>query len=105
MSEVIHTIHWGIYIGSLISVLGLFTRMRKWAALWIGILFASHALFGGCVLISWENYYRVQEGLVPLENILLTDRVSSSYGIVWSLLIVMFSTIIFILEQSNKKTT
>lgn len=104
MIVLIHTIHWVVYIGSTLSVIALFTRVRHWAAVWLGVLFASQAVFSGCLLTVWENKYRIQEGLAPLQNGLLTDRISSTYGALLSALIALVYLIIFSLEHYDKKT-
>lgn len=78
MSELIHLIHWGVYIGSLIAFLLLLTPLRKWGATWIAVLFLSQVLFSGCFLVKIENHYRAQEGLAPVRDSLLTDRFSQN---------------------------
>ena len=74
-------VHWVIYIASFVAFGVLFTRFRKWGALWIGSLFLIQALWQGCPVVSLENYFRVREGLLPLENGLLTDRFGTSLGL------------------------
>lgn len=80
-SEFIHLLHWAIYIGSFIALAVLLTRFRKWGALWIAILFASQAFFNGCLIVAWENYYRLKEGLTLIPPELLTDRFSSNHTV------------------------
>jgi len=78
VSEWIHILHWAIYITSFIAVALLFTHYRKWGAVWIAVLFLSQAVFHGCFVVDWQNYYRVKEGLSPITNGMLTDRFSSA---------------------------
>lgn len=99
-SELIHLLHWVVYIGSVLALVLLFTRFRKWGALWTGILFASQALFNGCLIVAWQNYYRAKEGLLPLQPELLTDRFSPHHSvqIILSILIALIAFAIVALE-------
>lgn len=104
-SDYIQLFHWIIYIGSILSVVVLFTRFRKWGALWIAILFASQALFNGCLIVAWENYYRIKEGLPTIPKDLLVDRFSSNHTIeiLISAGIAVLALLIFILSLDGKK--
>ncbi len=99
-SDYILLFHWVIYIGSVFALILLFTRFRKWGALWIAILFASQALFGGCLVNMWDNYYRLKEGLALIPNDMLVDRFSSNHiaQIIISAMIALLSFIIFLLS-------
>ena len=99
-SDAVHLFHWVIYIGSIVALIALFSRYRKWGALWIAILFASQALFDGCLIVAWENYYRAKEGLPIISRDLLVDRFSSNHTIqiVLSVIIALLSIIIFALS-------
>lgn len=102
-SELINVLHWAIYIGSFVAPLSLFTSYRKWGATWIAVLFLSQLIFNGCIVVQWENFYRVKEGLAPLQNSLLTDRFSSNIvmqQIVSFTLVVIAIGIIY--EKKNK---
>lgn len=107
LSEIVRLVHWAIYIGSVLSLLFLFTRLRKWAAAWIGVLFASQAWFGGCLVVAWQNYYRAGEGLAPIANGLLTDRFSAdlSWQVGISAAIAFIAIVIFAIEsiKTNEK--
>ena len=77
LSELIHYLHWLIYIGSLISLLSLFTRYSKIGAFYLGILFLTQFIFHGCLIVDLQNYFRIQEGLPPIANGFLTERLSN----------------------------
>jgi len=44
----------------------------------LAVLFLTQAIFHGCLVVDLQNYFRVREGLPPVSNGLLTDRLSSS---------------------------
>lgn len=102
-SELIHLIHWVIYLGSILGLILLFTRFRKWGAIWIAVLFASQVLFNGCIVVAWENHYRLQEGLSPFTTGLLTDRFSSNHTveIIVSAIIALIAIAIFLLSLKD----
>lgn len=104
-SELIHVFHWIIYIGSIGALLCLFTKFRIWGALWIAILFASQAVFNGCLIVAWENYYRMKEGLALIPRDFLVDRFSSNHTteVILSLVITAMSLAIVIISLNENK--
>lgn len=97
-SELIYLLHWTVYTWSVVALILLFTNYRKIGATWITILFGSQALFNGCIIVVWQNYYRVQEGLQTIKVTMLTDRFSADpqIQIVISVAIAILSGIIVI---------
>ena len=79
MSELIHILHWIIYILSFCAFGLLFTKYYKWGAVYIGILFLIQIIFNGCPVVDLQNYFRIQEGLLPIHNSMLVDRFSSNH--------------------------
>lgn len=56
-------------------------------------------------MVSLENYYRVREGLGPIENNLLTDRISANYSfqVLFSLIISGISFLVYFNDFRNVK--
>lgn len=77
-SEMIYILHWIIYIVSFAAFGALFTKYYKLGALWISVLFLVQTVWGGCPIVTIQNYFRVHEGMLPLENGLLTASLSSN---------------------------
>jgi hypothetical protein len=80
-SEIVYIFHWFIYLISFGAFGLLFTKYKKWGAFWIAGLFLAQGLWHGCPVVDLQNYFRVQEGLPPIQNGLLTDRFSSNVDI------------------------
>ena len=78
-SEIVHIFHWVIYILSFCAFGLLFTKYYKWGAVYIGILFLIQTIFQGCPVVDLQNYFRIKEGLLPIQNGMLTDRFSDSH--------------------------
>lgn len=104
-SEIVHLIHWGIYLGSILALILLFTRYVPVGAVWIAALFFSQAVFRGCLVIAWENYYRLKEGLEPIPSTMLTDRFSSNatLQVIISVVIALFAVMIVVVSKKYKK--
>jgi hypothetical protein len=104
-SQWVYLLHWGVYIGSFAAFLSLLTPYRRWGAIWIAVLFLTQALFHGCLVVDLQNWFRVREGLVPIENGMLTDRFGASFWVqeMVSVMIGVFSLSIALIEWTPSK--
>lgn len=101
MSEAVNDFHWFIYFVSILAFMLLLTRWRSYGAAWIAALFIVQIIFRGCPITDVYNYLRIQEGLHPGPNGLLTAPLSGSYPVqmILSVAIVIAAVAIIVLDR------
>ena len=103
-SELIHGLHWVVYIGSFLSLVLLLTRYYKVGTVYIGTIFLSQAIFNGCLLTKWQNVYRIKEGLLPIDDTMLASKIFAGHTmqITLSLVVVFLCSWIYFYGKHDK---